>query len=76
MALVSFRTIIKNETVVRLMIWREGQELYSHLFLRHVHGEVYETTRGGKEALRIFGLGERIHLRPIANRRFSHLVTQ
>ncbi len=65
-----------GDIITDLMIWREGEEIPCHLQLRHIHGEAYQVVSGGNEAVRIFGLRERVWLKRIANQRFTHLITQ
>ena len=64
---------------VKVMIRREGAEIWSHLNLQHIFDECYAIVGGDHEAIMLFGDGkdgERVYVKPIANRDLTHLVTQ
>ncbi len=83
MALVSEKRKATNgelgDTYVKVMIRRNSEEIESHLNLQHIYDDCYAIVGGGDEAIMLFGDGredDRVYIKPIANRDFSHFVTQ
>lgn len=80
MALVSEKREAMNsepgDTYVKVMIRRGGAEIWSHLHLKHIHGNRFHVITGEKQAIGVFDEGSEVTVLPIANQDFTHLVTQ